>query len=130
MKRAILLTAILVSVLATPAIAQDLNCNTPGVGQNIPVTDDPNNFDTDGDGIGCETPDGVNTTEGNTLEPANITESASASASAPAASQYQYSAPAAGAAVLPETSGAPLSAIILGTALLVGGGILAYRTRR
>jgi hypothetical protein len=33
----------------------DLDCGDPGVGTNIPVgDDDPNRFDDDGDGVGCE----------------------------------------------------------------------------
>jgi LPXTG-motif cell wall-anchored protein len=44
-------------LLAGPATAQeDLNCGDPGVGVNIPLdpNNDPNDFDRDGDGIGCE----------------------------------------------------------------------------
>lgn len=45
-------------LLAGPATAQeDLDCGDPGVGVNIPLdpNNDPNDFDRDGDGIGCET---------------------------------------------------------------------------
>jgi LPXTG-motif cell wall-anchored protein len=54
-------TATLLVGLATPASAQeDLNCGDPGVGVSFPVdpNNDPNDFDRDGDGIGCESDEG------------------------------------------------------------------------
>jgi len=40
---------------ALPAGAQDLDCDSPGVGTDIPIMgDDPNGFDRDDDGVGCE----------------------------------------------------------------------------
>jgi hypothetical protein len=41
-------------VFGGPA-SSDLNCDDPGVGTDIPVgSSDPNGFDADSDGIGCE----------------------------------------------------------------------------
>lgn len=56
-------------LLAGPATAQeDLDCGDPGVGVDIPLdpSNDPNDFDRDGDGIGCETSGADGSTAGAT----------------------------------------------------------------
>jgi Excalibur calcium-binding domain len=135
-----IVAALLASLLtASPALAQDLNCGDPGVGSNMPASAaDPNNLDADNDGIACETPDGINTSEGNTLAPADAS-SASANASAPAAEQYsaaqdQYRSAVPGLTELPDTGGpslaAPLLAVGVVGATLVGLALVARLIER
>ena len=121
MKRIMIVAALLASLLAaSPALAQDLNCGDPGVGSNLPASAaDPNNLDADNDGIACETADGINTSEGNILAPADAS-------SASANDQYRSAVP--GLTELPETGGpslaTPLLAVGVG-ATLVGLALVA-----
>ena len=52
-----LIFAVLALAAACGAEAADLDCGDPGAGPDVTVADgDPHGLDTDGDGIGCETP--------------------------------------------------------------------------
>lgn len=102
--------ASLVVLGTTPASGQeDLDCDSPGVGADIPVdpSNDPHDFDRDNDGIGCE-----------------ADERAGSGTAAPAAPVPSPSAQ------LPHTGAATTVATVVGTLLVAVGVTALWASRR
>lgn len=104
--------ASLVVLATTPASGQeDLDCDSPGVGDDIPVdpSNDPHDFDRDNDGIGCEADEREGTGTG-TVSPAAPVPSPSAQ--------------------LPHTGAATTVATVVGTLLVAVGVTALWASRR